>query len=637
MRNSRRTSDVALVSMPWGPVGEPSLGLALLKCCLADAGVTSRVFHFAPRLLHWVTIETYEMVAGSWGINEFVFTGLLDDGFDAVQQDALLAYAERHVTTRQYPHPRYKTMRDVYELVLKLRTEIAPAFVDHCVARILETSPTLVGFTCMFDQTLASVAVARRLKEHRPDLQIALGGYALAGDPGTVVANAFPWIDTIVMGDGEEEIVALAREASHSSRRKNLLTTSKVRTARNVDISRSPVPDYSDWFDDIEDLAEECSVRIRPKALPVESSRGCWWGQVKHCTFCGIDEETLKYRFKPAADTLAMLDTLRERHGDYLYRFSDYILPKAYYSDLLPQLAARPQKFRLHCEIKANHPPERVHLLAQAGFVEFQPGIESFSTPVLQRMDKGVRAVDNASLLKAAYIDGLIVDYNVLYGLPGDEAAEYEDMLAFLPRIYHLSPPVARTQTVITRFAPLQQNPERFGVARQSHHHCYDVLFSEQFLADRGFDYDRFAYYFERGFKYPQPLARLYSQLVLQIEHWKNLHRQRFVRLSYSIDQDGQLRITDSRFDQTEQYVLPPAAAAVYAALDARPLTRGAVRRAVSSQLSEREFSDALIDLDERRLIWLDGEALLGLAVPDSVAARHEATGWPKHWNAIYV
>ncbi len=127
----------------------------------------------------------------------------------------------------------------------------------------------------------------------------------------------------------------------------------------------------------------------------------------------------MKYRYKPAGDTLAMLEVLRARHGDYAFRFSDYILPKAYYSDLLPELAANPQKFRLHCEVKANHPPERVRLLADAGFVEIQAGIESFSTTILKRMDKGVRAIDNASLLKAGYINGVIVNYNLLYGLPG--------------------------------------------------------------------------------------------------------------------------------------------------------------------------------------------------------------------------
>lgn len=632
-------SHVALVSMPWAPVGEPSLGLALLKSSLQSSGFSSRVFHFAPRLLHWLTIETYEMIAGSWGINEFIFTGLLDSGFDARQQDALLAYAERHETTRQYPHPRYKTMQDIYQLVLNLRTTIAPEFVDECVSRILSCSPKLVGFTCMFDQTLASVAVAKQLKEQAPDLRIVLGGYALEGDPGATVAKAFPWIDAIVVGDGEEQIIDLAREAADDSRSINLSGPGKLRIAKRVDITKSPVPEYADWFSDIEELAKERSVQIKPKALPVESSRGCWWGEIKHCVFCGIDEETLKYRYKPAGDTLAMLDTLRTRHGDYLFRFSDYILPKAYYSDLLPELAARPRKFRLHCEIKANHPPERVQLLADAGFVELQPGIESFSTAVLKRMDKGVRAVDNVSLLKAGYINGVIVDYNLLYGLPGDEAKDYEEMLGMVPRIYHLSPPVARTQTVITRFAPLQTSPERFELNRQRHHRCYDVLFSREFLAESGFDYDQFAYYFERGFTYSEVLATLYSQVVVQVEHWKNLHRERFVELSCARMATRSFRITDSRFGETEEYELAPAPSALYAVLDPRPIRVDVARKELQSTLplSDMEFADALAELEERRLIWRDGDVLLGLAVPAEIGERHRSSQWPRKWNSIYV
>jgi len=632
-------ASVALVSMPWGPVGEPSLGLAILKSSLQNGGFSSRVFHLAPRLLHWLTIETYEMIAGSWGINEFIFSGLLDSGFDVAQQDELLAYAERYVTTRQYPHPRYKTMQDVYQMVMHLRTNIAPEFVDECVCRILSCSPRLVGFTCMFDQTLASVAVAKKLRQQVPDLRIILGGYALEGDPGTTVVKAFPWIDTVVVGDGEEQIVELAHEAVGGSRPINLLTSGKQRIAKRVDIAKSPVPDYANWFADIEDLAEERSVRIKPKALPIESSRGCWWGQVKHCVFCGIDEETLKYRHKPADDTLAMLDVLRARHGDYLFRFADYILPKTYYSDLLPALAASPRKFRLHCEIKANHPPERVRLLADAGFVEFQPGIESFSTAVLKRMDKGVRAVDNVSLLKAGYVNRIIVDYNFLYGLPGDETQDYEEMLAMVPRIYHLSPPVARTQTVVTRFAPLQANPERFGLNQHRHHHCYDILFSNEFLAESGFDYDQYAYYFERGFKYSQSLATLYSQLVIQVEHWKNLHRERFVELSYLKMRSPSLRITDSRFGESEEYELSPVCSVVYASLDPRPIRADVAHKELQATLplSDAEFADAVQHLDERRLIWRDGDVLLGLAVPAEIAENHRVSEWPRQWNSIYV
>src|SRR5262249_8583474 len=162
---------------------------------------------------------------------------------------------------------------------------------------------------------------AKKLREEMPDLRIIFGGYALEGAPGAIVAKAFPWIDTIVFGDGEEQIVELAREVVDGARYTNPFALGKLRIAKRVDITRSPVPEYSDWFADIENLAKERSVQIKSKGLPVETSRGCWWGQVKHCVFCGIDEDTLKYRYKPAGDTLAMLNTLRERYGDYVFRF----------------------------------------------------------------------------------------------------------------------------------------------------------------------------------------------------------------------------------------------------------------------------------------------------------------------------
>jgi ribosomal peptide maturation radical SAM protein 1 len=631
-------SDVVLVSMPWAPVSEPSLGLSILKGSLRNGGFSSRVFHFAPRLLHWMTVKTYEMIASSWGINDFIFTGILDPGFDSKQQDALLAYAERYETSGQYPHPRYTTMKDVYELVLKLRTDVAPEFVDECVDRIQNCSPKIVGFTCMFDQTLAAVAVSMKLKQRAPDLRIVLGGYALEGEPGATVAKAFPWIDSIVVGDGEEEIVEIARETFGRCSGK-VFSCGRLRVAKRINIAESPDPEYDDWFADIEDLARERSVQITPEVLPIESSRGCWWGQVKHCVFCGIDEETLKYRYKPPGKTLAMLESLRTKHGDHTFRFSDYILPKAYYSDFLLELAARQRKFRLQCEVKANHPPERVRLLADAGFVEIQPGIESFSTAILKRMDKGVRAVDNASLLKAAYISGLVVNYNLLYGLPGDQTQDYEEMLAMVPRIYHLIPPISRTQTVITRFAPLQATPERFSLRRHSHHPCYDVLFSNAFLDVSGFDYEQFAYYFERNFQYPGELALLYSHVVIQVEHWKSLHRQRFVELSWTKTETGSLRIADSRFGEAEEYELTLASSFLYAVLDSRPIKVDEARKELRSEVSllDAEFSEALAQLEEHRLIWRDGDVLLGLAIPAEIGERHRANQWPKKWHSIYI
>ena len=334
-----------------------------------------------------------------------------------------------------------------------------------------------------------------------------------------------------------------------------------------------------------------------------------------------------------------MLAGMRERYGDYVFRFSDYIMPKEYYTSLLPALAQEEPKYKLHTELKANHPPERVQLLAAAGFHEVQPGIESFATPVLREMHKGVTSILNVSLLKSGYLYEVTVHYNILFGLPGDTAPVYRAMLRNIPQLYHFIPPVTCTDTAITRFAPLQSDPERFGLSKPHvHHHCYDMLFSGDFLAQSGFSYDSYAYFFERSFDYSEELEILYRQLCQQVDHWKALHRDRFVELSFDV-LDGQVSIVDSRFEENEcHYTLSAAASAVYLACDTRPTKLHKLNSQLEiagRNLSEPAFTAAIDELVARRLIWSEDDSILGLAAPRSVSAQHRKSGWCRSWDSL--
>src|SRR5206468_879581 len=74
---------------------------------------------------------------------------------------------------------------DLAERVLRLRSEVVPRYVAECADAILAYQPTLVGFTCAFDQAIPSLCVARALKARQPNLMIALGGYAVHGEVGS--------------------------------------------------------------------------------------------------------------------------------------------------------------------------------------------------------------------------------------------------------------------------------------------------------------------------------------------------------------------------------------------------------------------------------------------------------------------
>jgi ribosomal peptide maturation radical SAM protein 1 len=485
----------------------------------------------------------------------------------------------------------------------------------------------------MFDQTIPSVALARLIKDQLPGLPIVLGGYALEGPPAKCVANAFPWIDAIVQGDGEKTIVDITRQVLAGQKLRLQNDSPSIIRGRQIDVDESPTPDYEDWFSDISNIAENLHVTINTTGLPVESSRGCWWGQAMHCVFCGIDDDSMRYRQKRPQTTLAMLREMRRRYGDYIFRFSDYIMPKAYYSDLLPQLACEEPRFRLHSEIKANHPPKRVRLLAEAGFAELQPGIESFSTPVLRAMDKGVRGIDNVSLLKAGYLHRITIYYNILFGLPTDVVNDYVAMIQVMPKLYHLIPPVSRNEIVVTRFAPLHSTPGRFGIHQLPRHHpSYETIFSSAFYDQTGFSLDDYAYYFERNFSYSEELEQLYQQIAIQVDHWKALHQSRFVELSY-VKRGNAIVFRDSRFSPSDEYEIGSSAAGLYMACDGSP----ARLTAIASNMSEEEREKALLELEDRRIVWREGDWIFGLAVPKGVCDAHRVSGWPQSWQSIYL
>lgn len=630
---------VALVSLPWAPLTEPSLALGILKAELARAGLTARVFHLNLGMLRHVTGAAYHQVAACWGLNEFTFSGVLDRDLAPAQLACMRERCFANTDTFDLDMGPFKTADDLGRALIEMRHRAVPEYLAECAEEVLAYEPTMVGFTCMFDQTIASAALALLIRQRRPDALIVFGGYALEGPPGQVVLRSFPQVDAIAVGDGEPLIVPLAR----ASVDRTLLTAipGVVTRAgagppgRRFELEDSPDPDYDDWQADLTALRVRDRVRLRTSVLPVESSRGCWWGQKQHCVFCGIDEMTLSYRTKKAETVLAMLARLRARYGvDTRFRFSDYILPHNFITELLPRLAAVEPRYSLHCEIKANQNEERIKAFAAAGFEELQPGIESFDSGVLGLMQKGVTGIQNVHLLKLGYLYGIQLNYNILYGLPGEEPDWYLAMIQQIPRLYHFTPPVTRTETIVTRFAPLHADPARFGgSAPPRHHRCYDALFSPPFLQRTGFSLDDYAYYFERYFDYQPRAMSMYSTLVHEVDHWKRQHLLHDVMLTWAMGDEG-VRIIDTRFGGRDEFELDRLASEVYLACDGAPQLLRAIAQATS--LTDEEVVSGLERLEDRRLIWREGDRVLGLATPAAVAAAHQERGWQKGWTALY-
>jgi len=620
---------VLLLSMPWASLTEPSLGLAILKAKLLEDGIACTVRHQNIFFLEYLKSVSYDVIGARWGFNDFLFTkGIQADEVAPEQLEALANLVHNNYRLVDLQGNAFIDPQPFIDYALKIRNEVVPQFLEDAMKVVDTSNASMVGFTCMYDQTFASLALAKLIKERYPDKLIVFGGYALEKPVGFQIFNSFPFVDALAFGECEEKITLLAEA---SIRRENLAHIPNIifrdgegRTCQSnigtkpINLDESPTPDFDDYFNDLDELKSNHQVEVEAQTLPVESSRGCWWGQLAHCTFCGIDDETMKYRSKSPERTKSMLSTLHGRYGPRVFRFADYILPRQYYKTLFPILADQPEKYFLHWEMKSNVKARDLELMSRAGIIAAQPGIESFSTSVLKKMCKGVSGIQNVFTIKMLMEYNINVNYNILFGFPTDEPHEYREQIKHIPSLYHLAPPYSYIPVQTTRFAPMQTDPKRFGITQSLHcEHAYEIILSSAYRRKIGFDLDNYCYIFETPYEFDPVCAELYNLLVYQISHWIQLYTQREPRLSYRVE-GSTVEYFDSRY-QEEPRILRFGCEHgwVQAGISGRIVTREQLVRELKERLDRARIFEVLEELAAERLIYQEGDGVTGLAFPE--------------------
>jgi ribosomal peptide maturation radical SAM protein 1 len=171
----------------------------------------------------------------------------------------------------------------------------------------------------------------------------------------------------------------------------------------------------------------------------------------------------MDFRSKSPDRVFQEIMTLAARHR-WLRLFAvDNILDMRYMRELLPKLRQERTDIRLFYETKANLRKDQLRLMREAGVRDVQPGIETFSNSILKLMRKGTTGLQNIRLLKWCAQLGVDVHWNIIYGLPGEPAEEYDRMAGVLRTLSHLKPPQL-VRLCIDRFSPYHREPESHGL-----------------------------------------------------------------------------------------------------------------------------------------------------------------------------
>ena len=665
--------DVCLVTMPYDTLSRPSMALGLLKAILVAEGLDVSVAHANLWFAETIGLHRYLLcsshisnvfLSGEWTFAAAAFgddprreekdAEYLRQVYEAQAPLLAISEAQDPVPQRGVERNRAGRRSPAEALVGDLWAIRAAAtrFVDDAARRVLATGARVVGCTSTFEQHVASLALLRRIRELDPGVVTMLGGANCETVMGATTHRCFPWVDYVVSGEADGIIGGLCRLVLERGREvppaelpRGVLGPGhraggggrlpSLPRALFADLDSLPVPRFEDYFATL--AGSSLRSHVRP-GLPVETSRGCWWGAVHQCTFCGLNGTGMGYRSKSPERVVAELDELADRHGISDFEAVDNILDMGYYKSLLPMLAADGRPRRLFYEIKANVTRAHIGAMLQAGITWVQPGIESLHSDVLRLMDKGIQGWQNIQLLKWSRELGLRLSWSVLAGFPGEKDEWYADMATWMPALEHLTPPGGTTPIQYDRFSVYHEQARRYGL----------ILFpigSMSFIYPvRAGDLDGLAYYFatEPG---AGPVQIVQSErdaiarspgiraVVSAVHDWRAAHAAGTEPVLEVADGDGVLRITDTRgCARVPRHELTGLTRAVYLACD------GAPREGKLAAIVDRDFGLAAAEqeiagivarlLADRLVLAIDGR-LLSLALEAHAPANPDFTQFP--------
>ncbi|MGA3109066.1 MAG: RiPP maturation radical SAM C-methyltransferase [Candidatus Bathyarchaeia archaeon] len=527
-----REVDVLLAFMPFGNTNYPSLGLSLLKAGLRTRAIESRIAYYNLAFAKSTGIQRYMSLSSNceFFLGEWIFSQLAS-GFGNPQDmkahdEALVGLLENIDHAKDARRKRAGESQEDLRAELIQTRDKAEAFVNSCVDDITRINPKILGFSTMFSQNCSSLAVARRIKERQGANApiVIFGGSNCEGIMGYSMLKLYPWIDYVCCGEGDKVFLDFVDGVVNGNSAKvpgivgrsgdHLDQFSTPPPVRNMD--DLPIPEFEDYFQALRTLGLEGLMTPR---LAIETSRGCWWGDISHCTFCGLNGLTMKYRGKTADRLLKEMDDLLQEWGPHTIQVVDNILSLDFFKSLFPEVIRRRVKLNLFFETKSNLKREQLRLLKTAGVRGIQPGIESLSDDTLNLMGKGVTGLQNIWLLKACREMGIAAYWNWLAGFPNEKPSEYERMKRWVPLLYHLQPPGQFGSIHLDRFSPLFNFQKKFGIHNVRAARPYRLIyaFDDKTLYDLAYYFD---FDYEDGRDPEEYAAGLGDEILKWMREW---------------------------------------------------------------------------------------------------------------------
>lgn len=375
--------------------------------------------------------------------------------------------------------------------------EIICARIDAITdGQLSAQTPDLVGCTLLTTTLPSSLHILKRAKLFNPAVRTVLGGPgpimgAGADSPDTHrLLERCPWIDNVVIGEGELLLDALHRGAFPSR------TVLSLRDVASLDpVVDTGKPNRAGLIQDITDLPTPDYTGLEPRRyanLSVGVTRGCPY----KCSFCYETTYWKSFRKRPIASALRDIRALRERH-DRTHFFLCDSLANFFAKDLADGVLEDGLDVKWDAYLRADPElmdPSYVAHIAKGGMVRARLGLESADTDTLNLMNKRMSVSQMGTVLENLAAAGIQTSTLWIVGFPEEDERAFQHSLDFLVEfkdsIYCADPwqfifhPTTGPEPVFGRLVATQSFETRYGMRRLYPEEFDDALLVQYYELD---------------------------------------------------------------------------------------------------------------------------------------------------------
>jgi radical SAM superfamily enzyme YgiQ (UPF0313 family) len=521
---------ILLASLPfWTPL-IPPLGLACLKSYLqrqgfavtaVDANVEDR---FKEIYDNYFGVLADLVPADNRGNfysigHEVLRSHLLAHLYHQDKKDRYFELVKVIVQTTFFCSIPHQGVKDLHVVVQRFYRELEAWFLEL----LDRVKPGLLGLSVYSDTTPASLFAFQLTRRKYPHIKTVMGGGVFADQLAfnshnleVFLEKTKPFIDKIIIGEGEELFLKLVRGELPESQR---VYTLGDLAGKHLDLSSSTldVPDFSDF-----------DVDFYPY-MTTYISRSCPF----QCNFCAETVNWGKYRKKNIERAVGELAELYKRYGYQLFLIGDSLLNPVV-TGLARELLKADLPVYWDGYLRADPQvcnAENALLWRKGGFYRARLGIESGSPRVLEAMGKKITPRQIKQAISSLAYAGIKTTTYWIMGFPGESE---EDFLQTLELVSELKENIYEAECKPFYYFPGGQVGSEQWMSRYKRVPVYpesagDMLLLESWRLDclpgREETYRRVGRFIRHckdlGIPNPYSMAEIYRA----DERWRKLHK----------------------------------------------------------------------------------------------------------------